>query len=791
MYALIAGILLAQTTISVGVGSKPSDSVKAVRRSIADSIRARREDVRDSIMTVVRKGGDSSDIKRRRAKLIPVTPALIASAFRDARARDLLTNARAARLQQDSTLTGYDAKTYERMSVGLGFKRIGRDRLLMRMERAARVVWSKNSPAYVEILGKREAFPALEGILDREESEIDDLNDGVPIPYYPGRETLWVGSGLARANVEESEIIHPLAGGAEAYYTYAVGDSVSFQLPGGRRINIRELVVRPRAPKWNVALGSLWFDVSSARLVRAVYRLAEPMDIWAVADEEAEWENDPDDAPPKWVKGMISPLKAQINAVTVEYGLHEGRFWMPRLQGLEGSAQAGMFRVPFKMEQSFKYASVNGSTPVSIPEIAVMDTAMDSVSRAARRERNRNACREDGDQRRTVRRSDNGVPMIVRASCDTEALAHSSELPKSIFDDGDELFGEAERESLISEALTLGAQPGWVPQKPVYTYGLGLTRYNKIEALSTGIAVRQSLGQGYTARASARVGIGDWQPNAELGMWRTNGRSSYALNAYRRLSAADDFGDPFAFGSSLSALLFGRDEGFYYRRFGLELAGTPDDSASMSWRVFAERHGDASKKTNFSVAKALGRDGFSDNIDAEDGNYFGAAGEWHGSYGLDPNGFRAFGSLRAEAATGHSSYGRGMFDLTISNGLVGKIDGALTLGGGFSGGELPIQRHWYLGGSQSVRGQEAGSARGDAFWMGRAELGTSRAGARPVIFYDVGWAGDRRDFGDPGRPISGAGVGLSLMDGLVRFDVARGIFPEKKIRANLYLEARF
>ena len=60
--------------------------------------------------------------------------------------------------------------------------------------------------------------------------------------------------------------------------------------------------MRPRAPKWNVALGSLWFDVESARLVRAVYRLAEPMDIWAVADEEAEWENDPDDAPPKWVK---------------------------------------------------------------------------------------------------------------------------------------------------------------------------------------------------------------------------------------------------------------------------------------------------------------------------------------------------------------------------------------------------------------------------------------------------------------------------------------------------------
>jgi hemolysin activation/secretion protein len=132
-----------------------------------------------------------------------------------------------------------------------------------------------------------------------------------------------------------------------------------------------------------------------------------------------------------------------------------------------------------------------------------------------------------------------------------------------------------------------------------------------------------------------------------------------------------------------------------------------------------------------------------------------------------------------------------MFDLTLSNGITSRIDGALTLAAGFSGGEVPIQRYWYLGGSQSVRGQASGAARGDAFWMGRVELGSSVAGARPVVFYDLGWAGDRRDFGEPGRPISGAGIGASFLDGLVRLDLARGIYPEKKIRANLYFEARF
>ena len=291
--------------------------------------------------------------------------------------------------------------------------------------------------------------------------------------------------------------------------------------------------------------------------------------------------------------------------------------------------------------------------------------------------------------------------------------------------------------------------------------------------------------------ALARIGIADWQPNGELGIARSNGRSTFALNAYRRLSTANDWTDPFGFGSSLSALLFGRDDGFYYRTAGIELAGTPDDSATTSWRLFAENHDDATKKTNFSIAKAVGGDGFEDNIEAESGNIVGVSAERHASYGLNPRGFRFFGSLRGEGATGSFDYLRAMLDATVSRGLIKGVDAALTLGAGSSVGELPVQRLWYLGGSQSVRGQSAGTQSGDAFWMGRIELGTARVGFRPVVFYDVGWAGDRGDFSDHSRAMSGAGVGASFMDGLIRFDVARGIYPEKKIRANLYVEARF
>jgi hemolysin activation/secretion protein len=109
-----------------------------------------------------------------------------------------------------------------------------------------------------------------------------------------------------------------------------------------------------------------------------------------------------------------------------------------------------------------------------------------------------------------------------------------------------------------------------------------------------------------------------------------------------------------------------------------------------------------------------------------------------------------------------------------------------------------VQRAFFVGGLQTVRGQFArpelvpGDGRmGDAFWLGRGEVGLRWLAVRPAVFYDVGWAGSRDDFTRTGRPLSGAGMGLSFLDGLFRLDVSRGIWPEKRWRTDLYLDARF
>jgi hypothetical protein len=783
MIALVAALVFAQTTLSVQLGKEKQDSAAKAKN---DSVMVHRDQRRDSLIARSR-ARDSVRKASRLAKRPPITPAILASAFKDARARDILLRARAARLTQDSTLTGYDASSYERMSVGMGFKRIGRDRLLMRSERAAHVVWRRDKGAIIEVKGQRSAFPMLEGV-GHGDADFGSIGD---IPYYPGRETLWIGSGLAKADVSENEMIHPLATGAEAYYTYASGDSVGFQLPGGQRIVLRELLIRPRQPKWNVAVGSLWFDASSAQLVRAVYRMAQEMDIMAVAKEASEEDHDPDDDIPRWVKPMIMPMKAMVTAITVEYGLHEGRFWLPRSQTVEGDAQVSFMHIPFKLEQRYSYASVNGTEPLPELVIAVEDTARDSVSRAARRERRRSECQTGTERIRRENRSDEGLRILIRTPCDTAALARSSELPKSIYDEGEAVFGTSERDALVAEALTLGAQPEFAPQRATFSYGLPYTRFNRIEGFSTALAADQVLGRGYSAHAQLRLGVADLSPNGELWVDRTDGRRTLGLGVYRRLVASNDWGDPLGFSSSVSALLFGRDEGFYYRTWGAELKGQKDQGIINNWRLFGEQHFDAAVKTEFSVSHPGGVKGDLTNINAVNGTIVGLAVGHHSSHGLDPHGFRALTDIKLEGGAGTFDYSRGSLQTTLSHSLGRSIDGALTLGGGTSGGRLPIQKQFFLGGVQTVRGQRAGAAIGDAFWMTSAEFGTSNVGIREIVFADLGWAGSRTDFSHPGRPLSGAGIGASFMDGLIRIDVAKGIYPEKSVRANLYVEARF
>jgi len=784
--------------------------------------RSRAPIVRDST------NDDSTETSGRRHQGVrrAVTADLQATAFKDATAKITLLAARAARLKQDSALVAYDAMSYERISVGFGFGSIGRDRLLFRHEAAAHVQWRQGKGAWVEVKGARNAAPMLgtsaQVEIDNETNDPDLMGE---IPYFPGYEPLWVGGGdVARAQVDEKEIVHPIADGAEAYYTYETGDSISFKLPDGKVIQLRELRVRPRQPKWNLGVGSLWFDTKSGQLVRAAYRLSVPLDIWAVAQED-----DPKsmDDVPVWVKPLITPMKAEVSAIAVEYSLHEGRFWLPRLRLAEAYAQVSFMRVPVKVEESFKYASVNGTD--TLPTIKLPPDAPrppDSLSAEARAEwrdsvrtanrlharavrdsirqglkkpeTRRSQCDTSDVRVTATRRYDMAMPVAIRIPCDTAKLAHSAELPPSIYDPGEETFNAHDLEDLKAQALSLAAQAplqfrASLLPPPTISYGPAMMRYNRVEGFSLGASVEQQLGGGYSGLAVGRIGLADFEPNLELSLARSNLTKTIRFTAYNRLVSASDWGHPLTFGSSFSALMFGRDEGFYYRASGVDLTRSLDadfdKGVRMAWRLFAEQQRTAAVKTNFAVNGA----DFPPNLVAQRGGFAGAAVRFEDETGLDPKGLRTTTSVRLETAIGRadSAYGRAAFDVTASHGL-GRAAALLTLAAGGSVGQMPPQRLWYLGGSTTVRGQSPDTAQsGNAFWLARAELGSNDAGLRPTLFGDLGWVGDRTKLGQVGRPMSGVGAGVSFLDGLFRFDVARGLYPRKQFRVDLYLESKF
>jgi len=247
-------------------------------------------------------------------------------------------------------------------------------------------------------------------------------------------------------------------------------------------------------------------------------------------------------------------------------------------------------------------------------------------------------------------------------------------------------------------------------------------------------------------------------------------------------------------GSSIGALLFGRDEGFYYRATGLELSGAPNQGGSLnhSWSLFVEQERNAEQRTTFSFARAMRGADFEPNITTQRALWVGGRTRLTQSIGEDPRGFRLFNDLRLEAARGDTgTYGRAALDVTASHGLFNGA-AALTVAGGTSFGNVPLQRDWFLGGSQTVRGHRPGTAVGNAFWLARAEVAQGIGAVRPVVFADMGWAGDRQNWSAVGVPISGAGAGFSILDGLLRFDVARGINPKPaQWRLDMYVEGRF
>jgi hypothetical protein len=696
-------------------------------------------------------------------------------AYLDGAARETVRLARERREGEEGRIRRYQALAKSRVSLGL--RAVGRERLFYRCDSAARIDWRRGEPARMELLGGREVIPIIS-------TKVEVGDDCAVSPFDPTEDRLSFMAGGIMGGGDSVFIRHPLAPGSEAYYRFRSGDNTVVTLPGMAPLRLVELEVIPRRRDPHLVSGSLWLEGGSHAVVRATLRLAAPFDL-----EEHGDEDDIDDVP-----RVLRPIRADLRFLTIEYGLWEQRWWLPRLVALEGEVEFGrLARAPLRVEQLYSGYEVEGDISAVAPVAGPGEIPAPRQCRSPKEFRLQD--RPDTTRFRVstgcschMNRCRERVVLIPR---DTTALLKNPHLPPSIFADGEALITEAEMRELIR--VVKGSAPApWQLVRPEVRWGpqdLELLRYNRVEGLSVGVRAEADLGR-LTTDGTVRLGLADLAPNAEVGVGRTLPTARQRLALYRRLDTVVFSGRALGPGNSLSALLLGRDDADYFRTLGVEVVRTPATGPEgLSWRLFAERQSTARKHTDLSLRGLVGDATFPENVRADEADQVGARIGWRMARGLNPAGWRRSADLSLEGSAGTFRFARPALTLFGAAPLPGALVGSLEVAGGTSFGEVPVQSLWYLGGPTTVRGYGAGSrVAGEAFWRGRGEVGTALPGARVILFSDAGWAGAREELNlDP--LLLSAGVGVSFLDGLVRMDLARALRAPTGWRLEMYLDA--
>lgn len=706
-------------------------------------------------------------------------------AYLDRQAAEHVRLARERRQVADLSVEKYRALSKERISVGL--RGVRRDRLLYRREVASRLEWTRNGPGKIEVIGAREAVPvAIKGV-----QVPSDLASFMPhLAFDPADNRMLVGWG------DNEFLRHPLSTDAEKYYRYRTGNITSIQLPDGKVVRLIELEIIPRETDPHNVSGSFWLDAETHGVVRAAFRLARDIDIIRDMAEDEDEKKEMKDIP-----GFMRPMTASLDYVTVDYGLYDLKWWMPRSILFEGNVRAGFLKTPMQYERTYSQYEIEGhdqAVTAPIADVIKRDSAEKAKADSCGDRKNVRVNIGLGNNAKgavTARRGSHTVQCgrwTVIMPNDTAALLTSSELPPDVFATGEQLITEGELREIGDRIGNLGGGPTMLPQ-PITDYSilsLSGARYNRVEGLS--IAPHGSVDFGaYRLNGLVRFGIADRKPGFELSVDKPGRSHALKLGGYRRLNAMDPWARPFSFGSSASALLFGRDDADYYRTLGVELKSEPAGSGPRwySLRLYSQKEEAEINHTNLSLRRAFSGDFvFRPNLQATEIRANGGELTLRYNRGVDPDGFRFGLEAYGNGAVGDTRYGRAALTLRTGFPLPGSFSGALEGAAGLTASGAPPQHRWYLGGANTIRGYEGAVISGEAFWRGRAEIGLGLPAVRVVGFSDVGWAGARAAY-QHAKPLMAVGAGVSMLDGIVRLDVARAMRAPKGWGVALYFDA--
>lgn len=705
------------------------------------------------------------------------TLALLLTSFPEAEAQDIVELARHRHATLDSTLYDYRSRLNTLVSVAFTSDPLAPPKLLVASELASEVAWQRAGGLQVTMLGQRYVTsfgPEAEAGLDFSRPWF--------VATAPG-DSLRLLGGI---DIPNRAAVHPFAAGAERYYTYESGDTVTLFV-ADRQIDLIEVQVTPTRGDEALVVGSLWVDAASGDLGGMQIRFVGRR-LWDGGDEGSEWAN------------RILSVSASM-----QQGLWEGRYWLPYRQEVELMVRIpfiGSFALPIIFRNEFDRYLINTGQPIA--------WASPDSMRA-------------GDDPSTT--YDQGATVWLRAGHEPERL----ELPDSAHGSGayprrdatQVRAGSAEGgwEIIRPPDDTLLTYDEW--ERPLETPASELTlpsaedlerraralsndivgrkllvtqydrlpdmiRYNRVESLASGFAVRYDIPRRafWSLGAGVSFGLADLEPKGRLDIRYDAPSRRVELVGFSELHVAGlALSDrKRAFGNSLRAFFLGRDDADYYRASGAALM------LDRRWNWLRGRlglgfedHRSVDKNTDIAIPGLWQDSVFPLNPPADEGTFWRGDAEaifYLGDWTRPTD--RVQLTLGLEAGSGPDSldYVQPRAGLEAKFDISDLASLALIARGGWSDGDVPVQRQWRIGSIETVRGFTHGTQRGDAYWTGRIELAHIRPIWRPVIFADFGWAGDVGDWpggGSRGDVLWSAGGGISLLNGFFRAEL---VFPE-------------
>ncbi len=699
---------------------------------------------------------------------LPDTPPDTAQdAYLDETARRLVLGAKAARDSSRLMIDSYTAIIRERLSVEGPTLR--RHRPWVNGERAVRVRWARAEPNVAHVLGARfrqlgmgpgNDFPGLRA----ERFAADPLED----PFNFGL-AVFAGARDARANVHS-----PLQADSERYYQFRSGDTITVGLGGGQVVRAVAVTAVPRYRHIRLLSAMMWIDPESFGLARVAYRLAKKADrelYWQVR-RGGRWRpglhvrsgEDSAEAPADSASGRsglfdrlangvvnqsMPTMELDISTVVADYGLWEGRHWLPRSVMWRGHVGVG--------GGVTATAPLDPTVPITIDwTLAIEDIRERGADPAAGTPATAAEALEQwsqaGDSISGERESEDPAEVLTITPADREALTTSVFLPPTLWED-DRGMDDAALAGIASDLKAIGVGEGgdaypapspWILYPPGKT--LRLLRYNKVERVSVGTRLRRDFGWG-TAELTARIGTARFKmPDVDLTLWHDHPRSRILVSFYRALRNGDPgeqrTGSPGPYDT-------GEPADFHWAHdASVRFLPRSNEKNWLSLRILAERHHDIATDTRL--------------------DRLGATAAWRPWWGgFDFASAGGGGRVIVRGWAGDNPHLRA----TVEGALLFPLPAGTSLGlqAGMARvwGDPAPQDLLRIGATGDWLRGHSDAVRASRIRMARVDL------QRPIRFLRVSVFGDWASAAS--EDFYAVGVGLVFMEGIVRVDIAKGL----------------